>query len=84
MSAGLWEWEVDRGIRSSPTGVCGSRHRAMEKLSRSLVKADGPASGYVVPVSLVDDKIGFCYERLSALKIRANFEKGVIRWKLKD
>jgi hypothetical protein len=53
---------VDLGTDGTPTGVCGTRYRAMEALSRSLVEAGGPASGRVVPVALVDGALGFIYE----------------------
>lgn len=76
----LWEWVVDRGADSAPTGVSGARHRAMEALSRSLVEAGGSASGRVVPVVLVDGAFGCFYERFAALEIRADYERGVIRW----
>lgn len=79
MPAQLWEWTVDRGIGSTPTGVCGARHRAMAALSRSLVKACGPASGRVLPMALVDGAFGFAYQREPSV-FTADCEKGVITW----
>jgi hypothetical protein len=78
--ARLWEWIVDCGAGSAPTGVCGERDRAMEQLSRSLVAAGGPASGRVVPVALVDGAFGSFYRRFPALEMRADYEKGIIKW----
>jgi hypothetical protein len=79
-SAPLWEWTVDVGTDGTPTGVCGTRHRAMEALSRSLVAAGGPASGRVVPVALVDGALGFIYERFASLGMKADCQSGVIKW----
>ncbi len=76
----LWEWAVDHGTGSTPEGVCRERHRAMEALSRSLMKAHGPASGHVVPVALVDGRSGFAYERRPPA-LTADCEKGIITWK---
>jgi hypothetical protein len=78
--APLWEWTVDRGIASTSTGVCGALPRAVEALSRSLVKAGGPSSGRVVPVALVDSALGFSYVRLHPT-LTAECVKGVITWK---
>lgn len=78
--ASLWEWTVDHGTGSTPTGICGARHRAMEALSRSLVKTRGPVSGRVEPVVLVDGASGFAYERLHPA-LTADCERGVITWK---
>lgn len=80
VSASLWEWAVDLGAGSAPTGVCGTRDRAMDALSRALVEAGGPASGRVVPVALVDGAFECFYERCAALEVRADYERGVIRW----
>ena len=80
MSASLWEWTVDRGIDSAPTGVCTALDRAMQALSRSLVKASGPASGHVAPLALVDAPFGFAYARLRPV-LAADCKKGVITWK---
>jgi len=52
----------------------------MDALSRSLVEAGGPASGLVMPVTLVDGAFGPFYQRFPALEIRADYERGVIRW----
>jgi len=52
----------------------------MEELSRSLAATGGPASGRVVPVALVDGAFECFYERFAALEIRADYERGIIRW----
>lgn len=80
MFAPLWEWAVDHGTDSTPTGVCRELHRAIEALSLSLAKAHGPASGHVAPVALVDEEYGFGYERRSPT-LTADCEKGIITWK---
>ena len=71
---------MDRGAGSTPTGVCRARHRAMELLSLSLVKADGPTSGRVVPIALVDGAFGCFYQPLAG-ELTADCERGVITWK---
>jgi hypothetical protein len=76
----LWEWTVDQRTGDGPMGVCGERHRAMEALSRSLMEAGGSASGRVVPVALIDGAFECFYERFAALEIRADYERGVIKW----
>jgi hypothetical protein len=76
----LWEWTVDCGTESPSTGVSGARHRAMEALSRSPLKNRDRASGHVVPVTLVDNAFGCFYRRLSDLEIKADCERGIIRW----
>jgi len=76
----LWEWVVDQWTGDSVTGVCAERHRAMEALSQSLVESGGPGSGHVVPVALVDGAFECFYERFAALEIRADYERGIIRW----
>jgi hypothetical protein len=81
VSERLWEWAVDRGAADAPTGVCGTRDRAMEALARSLVEAGEPASGRVVPVALVDGVYGCFYRRYRVLEVRAYYERGVISWK---
>jgi hypothetical protein len=75
----MWEWVVDKGDDHASSGVCGARCRAMAALSRTLIAADGPASGRVVPVDLVDDAFGFAYERLVPT-FTADCERGIIRW----
>lgn len=55
----IWEWVIDRGVGNASAGVSGTRHGAMEALSRTLMTADAPASGRVVPVALVDGAWGF-------------------------
>jgi hypothetical protein len=79
--APLWEWTVDRGSDSSPTGVCGALDRAMQALSQSLVKASEPASGHIVPLILVDGACECFYQRGTALEIRADYAEGLITWK---
>jgi hypothetical protein len=76
----LWEWVVDCGADTASTGVSGSRHRAITALSRSLVKSGGRASGHVVAVTLVDGALGCFYRRLTDLEIKADIERGIIRW----
>ncbi len=79
----LWEWLTDRGVCNAASGVSGTRHGAMEALSKTLVKAGGSASGRVVPVALVDGRCGFDYLRLSPA-FTANYEDHVIRWHKTD
>ena len=80
ISARLWEWVVDRGAENAPAGVSGTRARAMETLSRTLVEAGGRASGRVVPIALVDGANGFAYLRLDPA-LTADYEEGVIKWR---
>lgn len=76
----LWEWVVDRGAGSASAGVSGTRHRAMEVLSKTLIAAGSPASGRVVPIALVDGAYGFAYLRMDPPLI-ADYERGVIKWR---
>lgn len=75
----LWEWVTDQGVSNAALGVSGTRHEAMEALSKTLVKTEGPASGRVVPIALVDGRCGFCYMRLDPV-LTATYEDYVIRW----
>jgi hypothetical protein len=86
----MWEWVVDeeggrafsRAINaagSASCGVSGTRHRAMDALSRSLIAARRPASGHVVAVRLADGVSGFSYVRMAPV-LTADCKKGVIRW----
>lgn len=75
----VWEWVTDRGVGNAALGVSGTRHGAMEALSRILVKTAGPASGRVVPVALVDGRSGFDYLRLNPV-LSADYQGHVIRW----
>jgi hypothetical protein len=81
VSTQLWEWTVDRGSDSAPTGVCRALDRAVRALSQSLVKASEPASGHIVPLTLVDGARECLYQRGTALEIRADYAEGVITWK---
>jgi hypothetical protein len=78
-SVRVWEWVVDRGVANAPVGVSDTRHRAMEALSRTLIAAGTPASGHVVPVTLVDGAHGFTYLRMDP-SLTADYESGVIKW----
>ena len=86
----MWEWAVDRrgahahsGVTTAAgrasCGVSGARHSAMDALSRSLIATGGAASGYVLPVGLVEGPHGFSYVRLAPV-LTADCEKGVITW----
>jgi hypothetical protein len=76
----VWEWVIDRGADNASSGVSGTRHGAMEALSRTLMTAARtPASGRVVPVALVDGAWGFSYLRLAPV-LTADYEMGVIKW----
>lgn len=75
----IWEWVIDRAAGNAASGVSGTRHGAMEALSRTLVTVDAPASGRVVPVALVDGAHGFSYLRM-APALTADYEMGVIKW----
>jgi hypothetical protein len=77
--ARLWEWVVDRGAANAPVGVSGTRHRAMEALSHTLIEAGAPASGRVVAVALVDGAYGVSYFRMAPV-LTADYEEGVITW----
>jgi hypothetical protein len=52
----------------------------MDALSRSLIATGGAASGYVLPVGLVEGAYGFSYVRLAPV-LMADCEKGVITWR---
>jgi hypothetical protein len=78
-SVRLWEWIADREADRAMSGVSGERHRAMTALSRTLITAGGPASGRVVPISLVAGAYGFSYLRWAPV-LTADCEKGVIKW----
>jgi hypothetical protein len=52
----------------------------MDALSRSLIATGGVASGYVLPVGLVEGAYGFSYVRLAPV-LTADCEKGVIKWR---
>ncbi len=75
----IWEWVVDHGAANVPAGVSGTRHGAMQALSRTLITARTPASGRVVPIALVDGAFGFAYLRM-APPLTADYEMGVIKW----
>ena len=75
----IWEWLVDRGAGGSPVGVSGTRDRAMQALSRTLIASGRPASGRIVPVILVDGVGGASYLRLGPV-LTADHDSGVIRW----
>jgi hypothetical protein len=79
LSIRIWEWVVDKGGDYAPSGVCGERGRAMERLSRTLIEVGEPMSGRVVPLCLVDDKYGYSYVRLPSY-YKADCRKGIIRW----
>jgi hypothetical protein len=90
-SVRLWEWAVDRrgayahsevatAAGRASCGVSGARHSAMDALSRSLIATGGVASGYVLPVGLVEGAYGFSYVRLAPV-LTADCEKGVIKWR---
>lgn len=81
MAVRIWEWVVDHGADNAPVGVSGTRHGAMEALSRTLVTSQTLASGRVVPVALVDGRCGFAYLRMGP-ELMADYEMGVIRWRL--
>ncbi len=81
MSPGrLWEWVVDQGAENAPAGVSGTRDRAMEALSRTLIAAGAPASGRVVRIALVNGASGIAYLRMAPV-LTADYEEGVIRWR---
>lgn len=75
----IWEWVTDRRAGNAASGVSGTRHGAMEALSKTLVKTAVPASGRVVPIALVDGISGFAYLRLNPA-LAADYENHVIRW----
>lgn len=87
----MWEWVVDEeaahafpratggAAGSASCGVSGTRHRAMDALSRSLIAAGRPARGRVIPVFLADGLSGFCYVRMAPV-LTADCRMGVIRW----
>ena len=75
----MWEWVVDKGGDHAPSGASGERGRAMEALSRTLVTADAPASGRVVPIALVDGVYGVSYLRMAPV-LTADYQMGVIKW----
>lgn len=79
----VWEWVTDCGVGNAVLGVSGTRHGAMEALSKTLVKAGGSASGRVVPIALVDGGSGFDYLRVSPI-LTADCEDHVIRWRRTD
>jgi len=70
MSAQLWEWDVDGEGGSAPAGVCGTRDRAVEALSRSLAQTGDSASGRVVPVALAGKIISRWIVRLQSRHFR--------------
>ena len=78
-SVRLWEWVVDRGAKRAPSGVSGTRDRAMAALSQALITAGAPTSGRVVPVALVDGAYGVSYLRMAPV-LTADCDRGVIRW----
>jgi hypothetical protein len=78
--ARVWEWVVDEGADHALSGVSGTRYRAMTALSRTLITVGTPASGRVVPISLVQGAYGFSYVRLAPV-LTADCEKGVIKWR---
>jgi hypothetical protein len=49
----LWEWSVTRDAQGGSVGLCATRHRAMEALSKALIAAGRPASGRVAQVKLI-------------------------------
>jgi hypothetical protein len=49
----LWEWAVTRDALGGSVGLCMTRHRAMEALSRALIAAGRPATGRVAQVKLL-------------------------------
>jgi hypothetical protein len=51
----------------------------MKALSQTLIAARAPASGRVVPITLVDGACGVSYVRLGPA-LTAEHDNGVIRW----
>ena len=49
----LWEWTMTRDAQSGSVGLCKTRARAIEALSKALIAAGRPASGRVAQVKLI-------------------------------
>jgi hypothetical protein len=79
MHVPMWEWLVSGGARDGTTGLSGTRHGAMDALSRTLIEGHGNAIGYVAPIVLMTGVSGSFYMRGNALD-KASYDSGVIRW----
>lgn len=49
----LWEWATARDSEGGSAGICMTRHRAMDALSKALIATDRPSSGLVAQVKLM-------------------------------
>jgi hypothetical protein len=79
----IWEWTVDKKADYAAAGVSGTRPKAMQALSETLIAAGAPASGRIVPVALIDGAHGYSYLRLGPALI-ADYDRGIIRWHSAD
>jgi hypothetical protein len=51
--AQLREWVVQRDERNCPVGLCGTKHAAMDALSKALIAGGRPARGHIALATLV-------------------------------
>jgi hypothetical protein len=77
----LWEWTLARDSLGGSSGMCRTRHGAMEALSKALIASGRPRCGSVGPVKLRIDVLREqdCYERLP-VEHTAVYERGAIQW----
>src|SRR5580658_4106894 len=49
----LWEWSVARDVVGGSVGISMTRHHATEALSKTLISAGFPSTGWVAQVKLI-------------------------------
>jgi hypothetical protein len=77
----LWEWAVTRDAQGGSVGLCMTRHRAMEALSRALIAAGRPASGRVAQVKLIRPADGEPTYLRGFPERKAVYDGTVIQWR---
>jgi hypothetical protein len=77
----MWEWDVARDAHGGSVGLSGTRHGAMEALSRALLQAGRPTRGRIVPVTLRRPAHEPAYY-MRGIPVRiAVFDGQVIQWR---
>jgi hypothetical protein len=76
-----WEWTVERDSGGGSTGMCETRHGALEALSKALVERGRSGCGSVAPVVLLvgEAREEDHYQRLPSVHT-AVYEQGAIQW----
>jgi hypothetical protein len=76
-----WEWAMARDSLGGSSGLCMTRHGAIEALAKALIASGRPGRGSVGPVKLRIDLLREqdYYERFP-VEHTAVYEEGAIRW----